>query len=325
MKGKLTNLGLAGLLVLASASLGSAQTQMGAAARQPNPNSIRPGEVNYIEGQVALNGNNLGTNSLRSTVIQPGDDLSTGQGYAEILLSPGSFLRVGHNSEIRLVTAGLADSQIDIVHGSALLEAADVVKGSAINVTVGNATAHIGEKGLFAFDASAQTVRVFDGKLRLTNGDNGQTTLGKGDQVLLSSDRPLKKHDFNTKAAQEDTLYVWSKVRSHDEAEATMNVAENVTNYGGWYGPGWYWDSAWGFYAFAPGFGYLGGPFGWNYYSPVFLYNRGFYGGRFYGAGYYRGGLYRGGHYAANVRSFGGGFSGAHAMGGGFHGGGGHR
>jgi hypothetical protein len=317
MKGKLTKMGLAAALVAFSASAVFAQTQMGAAQQ---PNSIRPGEVNYIEGQVALNGTNLESSSLRSTVIQPGDDLTTGQGYAEVLLTPGAFLRIGNDSEIRLGAAGLVNTHMTLVRGSALVEAADVLKGSTLDLTLGSSTAQIEAKGLYAFDASSQTVKVLQGKLKVTDTADRSATLRKGDQVILSSDHPLKRRDFNAKSEEREPLYVWSKVRSHDEAEATMNVADEVANSGGWYGPGWYWDPAWSFYAFAPGAGYLGGPFGWNYYSPVFLYGGGYWGQGFYGRGFY------GGHYAAGLRGYTHEFSGMHAMsGGGFHGGGGRR
>jgi FecR protein len=331
MIGKLKNLRLAALLVLASAAVGATQTNSTPAQR---PDAIHPGEVNYVEGQVTLNGNSLqSTSALRSTVIQPGGDLSTGQGFAEVLLSPGAFLRVGNNSEVRLVSAGLVDSRVALVRGSALLEAADVVKGTSLNVELGNSTARITDKGLYSFDAGQQTVKVFDGKLKLTEGAAGETTLKKGDQVILSSNQPLKKRDFNKKAAQEDPLYVWSKVRSHDEAEASISVADRVASSGAWYGPGWYWDPAWSFYAFAPGVGYLGSPFGWNYYSPGFVYGGyGYWGRGVYNRGYYPGRLAAG-------RTFHGGMGQVHSMGGvrsmggfrggvgGFHGGatGGHR
>jgi hypothetical protein len=320
MKGKLTSLRLAAALIVASASLSFAQSQTSTQAQKPS--SIRPGEVNYIEGQVGLNGTSLESNSLRSTVIQPGDDLTTAQGYAEVLLTPGAFLRLGHNSEVRLQSAGLVDTRVDLIHGSALLEAADVVKGSTLAVAIGNSTGQVRDKGLYSFNADTQTVKVLDGKLKVADESVGQAELRKGDEVVLSSDRPLKKHDFSMKAVEEEPLYVWSKVRSHDEAEASVNVANVVAVNGGWYGPGWYWDPAWNFYAFAPGWGYLGGPFGWNYYSPGFLYG-GYWGPGFYGRGFYGARLYRG-HYAAGVRSFNGGLGGVRAMGGGFHGGG-HR
>jgi hypothetical protein len=103
---------------------------------------------------------------------------------------------------------------------------------------------------------------------------------------------------------------------SQAEAQANIAVAQNVVAYGGWYGPGWYWDPFWADYAFLPGAGFLYSPFGWGFYSPAFVY----------AAPFYRGGLYRGGyvhglaatHSFAGRAAFGGGFHGR----GGFHGGG---
>ena len=141
----------------------------------------------------------------------------------------------------------------------------------------------------------------------------------------LASDKPLKKRDFDSKATHTEPLYVWSKVRSADEAQANVNLASRLAVNGGWYGPGWYWDPFWANYAFLPGAGFLYSPFGFGYYSPAFAYwgglgygyGRGFYGHRVYGR---VGGV-------ASVHSFaGGGFHGGGFHGSsGFHGGGGHR
>ena len=183
MKGQLKHLRLAAAFALVSATLGMAQTN----SPQQRPDSIHPGEVNYIEGQVSLNGENLESTSLRSTVLQPGGELSTGQGYAEVLLTPGAFFRIGNNSDIRVVASGLVTNRVTLVRGSALLEAADVVKGSTLTVEVGNTAAQIAEKGLYSFDVNTQTIRVFDGKLKVVEGSSAVTTLKRGDQVVLTS------------------------------------------------------------------------------------------------------------------------------------------
>jgi len=254
--------------------------------------------------------------------------IDTGQGYAEVLLTPGAFLRIGNNSEIRLISSGLIDTKVALVHGSAMVEAADVVKGSLIEVSTSNATTQIERKGLYSFDANQQSVRVLDGKARVIAGPTS-TTLKKGDQVLLTSDNPLKKRDFDVKRAQTDQLYVWSKVRSQDEAQANVSAASEIASNGGWYGPGWYWDAGWDSYAFLPGYGILGSPFGWAYYSPGFVYAA-----PVWGRGYFHGRGYPNRVYAG--RGFHGGMNGVHATGGmhggmgGMHtgahgGGGGHR
>jgi hypothetical protein len=246
-------------------------------------------------------------------VAQPEQAIETQAGFVEVLLTPGAFLRIGHNSDVVMQSLGLANLQIQVVHGSAMIEAADVVKGATMQVNMGTATTQIEKRGLYEFDANQQLVRVLDGKAKVLEAGRVKT-LDKGDQVALT-DAKLKSYGFDKQVAETDPLYVWSRVRGQSEAQANAAVAKNVAVYGGWYGPGWYWDPLWAEYAFVPGAGVLYSPFGWGFYSPGFIYAApyyGLYGHGFYGRGYY----HRVGGVTAGVHAFHGGFSG-----GGFHGG----
>lgn len=280
-------------LLFAAAIVSQAQTTAQGAAAQRGMAS--PGTVNYIEGQVALEGQPL----TASTVIAPNQVIDTANGYVEVLLTPGAFLRIGHDSEVRLIAAGLTGVNLQLNRGSAMIEAAEFVKGSQLEVAMNGVTTRIEHEGLYSFDANQQAVRVFDGKAQV-----GSITLKKGDQVSFANENPLKKRDFDMKTAKAEPLYVWSKVRSESESEANMRVANNIAMGAAWYGPGWYWDPFWSGYAFVPRWGILGSPFGWGYYSPTFVYSA----PRLYGRGYYGHG-FRGnvGGVPAGMRSFHGG------------------
>lgn len=286
-----------------------------------NKGMASPGAVNYVEGQATLDGQPLTAQS----VARPGQAIDTANGYVEVLLTPGAFLRIGHNSETRLTSVGLAGVTLQVNRGSAMVEVADLVKGSTLTVDMDGSTTAVQKNGLYSFDAAQHSVRVLDGKAEVRNA-TGETTLKKGNEVLLASDQPLKKRDFETKLAEHEPLYVWSKVRSEQEARANMNAVNSLAAAGGgWYGPGWYWDPYWSSYAFLPGSGFLYSPFGWGFYGYPGIWRGGF------GYGY----GYRGGRYSGHVSGFhhGRGFHGGHAgsgfhggHGGGFHGGhGGHR
>lgn len=320
------------LALLATAALGFAQmTGTQAPARDAGTRSVAPGTINYIEGQVSLDAQPLGGN--RAMTLQPGQTLATGpNGFAEVLLTPGAFLRIGNNSQLRFVAAGLADTKAELDRGSAIVEVDQLIKGTNLSVVMNNAAAQIEKKGLYDFDANRQAVKVLDGKARVTEAAASKT-IGKNDQVLLASATPLKKTGFDANAVKTEPLYVWSEARSSDESQANVALAQNVAAYGGWYGPGWYWDPYWSFYAYLPADGFLYSPFGWGFYSPAFI---GYWGVPFGYYGHYgrygylgRGGVYHGhvgGVAAAHAGGFHGGFAGgAHAFaGGGFHGGG-HR
>jgi hypothetical protein len=309
MKGQ-WKLGWRAVAVLLAASL----TGMAQANTAQSQKMASPGTVNYIEGDVTLNGNPITNPAAGSTVVGPNGEIATGNGYAEVLLNPGAFLRIGHNSDVRMISAGLVDVRLQVNGGSALVETADPVKGSTLDVTVDGAVAQIEKGGLYAFDANSQSVKVLDGKAQVRQGDQ-ETTLKKGDEVLLTSNQPLKRHDFSVKSAETEPLYVWSRVRSQEEAQVNLHAANLIVTGGSWYGPGWYWDPFWSGYAFLPGAGFWTSPFGWGFYSPGYFYGHPYLGLRGYYGAAYRSGYVRPayvGGVRTQMRAFGGG---------GFHGG----
>ena len=300
------------LIVLASAVLGFGEMNS-AAPRVGGPNMALPGTVNYVEGQVSLDNRPLANTG--KIAIAPGQTLSTGNGFAEVLLTPGAFLRLGNNSQVRLLATGLAQTSAQLDRGSTIVEVDQFIQGTNLAVTMGGANTQIEKKGLYDFGADQQSVKVLDGKVNVMTAA-GSKTIGKDDQISLASENPLKKTGFDAKALKAQPLYVWSEARSRDESQANVAVAENVASYGGWYGPGWYWNPDLSFYAYLPANGYFYSPFGWGFYSPLFIRAYGipfgYYGhyGRSYGA--FRGQV---GGVSAHAYSFHGG------MAGGFHGG----
>ena len=68
-------------------------------------NQAVPGALNYVEGTVLLNGQALNSHSVGTAVVAPGQSLQTGMGKAEMLLTPGVFLRLDSKSAVMMVCA----------------------------------------------------------------------------------------------------------------------------------------------------------------------------------------------------------------------------
>ena len=98
--------------------------------------SAKPGAVNYIEGDVTLDGVSIGSASLKSTFLNAGSLLETHAGKVEVLLTPGVFLRVGENSRVRMLKAALVDTQIAIEAGESMIEADQYEKESRLTVSM---------------------------------------------------------------------------------------------------------------------------------------------------------------------------------------------
>lgn len=248
----------------------------------------RPGTINYTEGNVTINGRSVASNKLGSIELSPGRQLETANGKAEMLLTPGVFLRLGDHSAVRMVSPSLTDTRVDMVRGRATLEVDMLAKENHLAVRDGASDVAIIKKGVYEFNADQPKVAVYDGKVQTQVGDKS-VDVGKGKELPLDGSA-VKPRKFDRK--ETDDLMAWSKLRSQYVAEANAASAQTIfVDNPAWYaGTGWYWNPWFDTYAFVPGAGYMFNPWGYGFYSPsYFYYNPPIYGG-YYGGGYYGGG-----------------------------------
>jgi hypothetical protein len=244
-----------------------------------------PGTVNYLEGQVSLNGKTL-EGQPAGNVVQPGETLTTTNGKAEILLTPGVFLRLGDNSQARMLSSGLADVEVSLDRGQATVEADYWPKEARLKIEQNTAVTDIVKKGFYVLNSQSPFVQVVKGKASVAW--NEQTaTAGDGREIAEMPSATLKAQDFNKSAVDETALVRWSRLRSQYEAQANIETARTIVINNGWYGAGWYWNPYWGYWSFLPANGILYNPFGFGFYSPVYF---GFY-RPYLGHGFYRGGF----------------------------------
>jgi hypothetical protein len=229
-----------------------------------------PGTVNYIEGQVSIDGNAISTQQDGSAALRQDQLLSVGSGKAEILLSPGTFIRVGNNSQVRMIAPELADPRVEVVRGEAMVEVDYKPKLARLDVLERGSDASLLKEGLYKFDADEGRIQVIDGKAQVS--ENGQSKeIGKGKQITLTGG-PLQVASFDRKA--EDDLYRWSDVRASYLAEANEASARTVYVNGGWgagWGPGWFWNPYFATFSWLPGDGYFWSPFGYPFFSPTYV------------------------------------------------------
>jgi hypothetical protein len=315
----------------------------------------RPGTVNYVEGQVYLAAQPLDEKSVGSIEVDPGQTLTTNTGKAEILLTPGVFVRLGDSSSATMISSDLTNTKLSIDRGEALVEVAEIHEENDLRIVVDGKSTELLKTGLYDFNENQHLVRVLDGEAMVSDGERSIKV--KSDHMVdLATNGPIKAQKFDKKELEAEDLYRWTSLRSGYLAEANVDYAPNYSFGGnGWFGEGWYWDPWFSAYTFLPGDGIFFSPFGWGFYSPWCAYAAPFYGGHYYhhfnpgvqargpGAHYglppnYGHGVRYGPHYAGGLvaggsrmgifhgGSHGGGFhsaGGFHSGGGGFHGGGG--
>jgi hypothetical protein len=287
-------------------------------------NVARPGAVNYVEGAVYLDGQQISGNNVGSADLDRGQELATQQGRAEILLTPGVFLRLDDNSAVKMISPDLTHTQVELEHGRAAVEVDEIYPQNNLDIVVAGVSTQLVKNGFYEFNADQPTAMVFDGKAAVEIGDGKYRVIKSHHEMALvagANDKPLAKEkpvDFDVNASKDD-LYNWNSLRSQYLAEANNQIADEYVG-GPGFAPGWYWDPYMWDYTFL-GAGPFYSPFGWGFYP--FGWGGGWYGGWY-------GGWHGGRGYRGPVHPAPGGFRGGVAMrggfgGGGFHGGGGGR
>jgi hypothetical protein len=177
--------------------------------------SVKAGLVNDVQGTA---------NVAMMQTVNVGRPIRTGSdGYVEILLRPGSFLRLGEDSEATLDDADLSNVKVTIKHGAALVEAAEISKDHPIAITTGNLTTKIRNTGIYRFENGVAT--VLQGKLE--TGDSN-LTYEKGWQVFYQDNYRARK----TGKMLETSLDAYSQSRSGVIAEANLSMVSSLGNGG---------------------------------------------------------------------------------------------
>jgi hypothetical protein len=305
-----------------------------------------PGTVNYVEGQASIGNEALNSKSVGSVDLQAGQTLTTGTGKAEVLMTPGVFFRLGDDGAATLVSPSLTNTEIALAKGQAMIEVDNIHKDNLLRIQEDGTLTQLLKNGIYGFDASNGDVRVFKGEALVQDGDRTVKVKSGHELAVLNQNTTgkLKTNKFDERMYENSDLYRFSDLRSEYLAEANVDAANLYWPGGpGWIGAGWYWDPMFLGYTWLPGDGIFTSPFGWGFYSPLWVGYAPYYYGRYpyhgYGYGYgYRGsarpfirgpvnhpGAFRGPARAEVGASHFGVMAGGFHGGGGFGGGGFHR
>ena len=129
-----------------------------------------PGTLNYVEGKATIGTEALDAKSIGSAQLQAGESLATELGRAEILLTPGVFLRLDRNTTVTMISPSLTDTEVGVNRGRAMVEVDQLHKENDIRIAEGNATVELLKTGLYDFDVERGQLRVFNGEALVQAG-----------------------------------------------------------------------------------------------------------------------------------------------------------
>lgn len=271
------------IIVLLSAFAFAQDSRVLSAAGDAYVISAKAGGVSFVEGTVSI-ARKIGKSGLllKGDNIQIGDRVSTGaDGKAEILLNPGSYVRLSGNSSLEFVSTDLDNLQIKLNGGSAIFEVfADKEFSVAINTP--KTGFNLIQSGVYRIDIStggAEKIEVWKGRAQIGADENNIVKGGKA-AMIVNGQQQIEKFDRDEK----DELEIWSKMRAKElakinsklERRAVTNSLINSFNSSAWnmyesFGV-WVYNRANGVICFLP-FGY-----GWRSpYGFGFAYDFGSY------------------------------------------------
>ena len=144
------------------------------------------GLIQYTFGQVLPDGEVVPPGAVGIYDVGEKKRLSTGGGLAEVVLAPGSDLRLGGNTEFEMLSTDLTDVRFRLLSGSVLIDVVKKSRKHAMSLLCGEAVVRFEKRGLYRVDAIADArprLKVFRGQALASVG--GAEHRVKGKQAIL--------------------------------------------------------------------------------------------------------------------------------------------
>ncbi len=243
--------------------------------------SAHSGTIHYTEGQVTLDGTAVQPKFGEFPEVKVGQVLSAQDGRAEVLLTPGVFLRLGENSAFKMISNQLTNTRLEINSGQAMIEVGELLPDNAITVVFHGADISIAKRGLYRIDSDPARLRVYEGEVSVVSASIEPMKIVKGRELAFDEPK-LEAKSFDTKST--DEFYRWGARRDEYVAQANLSAAKSARDSGysgmGYSGMGmsgagmnggvgsWAWNPWFGMFTYLPGSGMYSSPYGFGYFSP---------------------------------------------------------
>ena len=190
--------------------------------------SAKSGVISYVEGKVYLGDQIVEPSPTRFPDVKENAVVRTAEGRAEVLLTPGVVLRLGENSSFKMLTNRLIDTRLNLLTGSAVVEADEIAKDTNVTLVCKDGTVSLDKKGLYRFDTAPARIKVFDGLASVQVA--GQNILVAAGKMLSLGGEVASVEKFDKEDT--DSLDNWSKRRGELVAMANVSAAKQVHDSG---------------------------------------------------------------------------------------------
>ncbi len=187
--------------------------------------STHAGVVHFFEGAVYLGDRLLEPHLGRFPNMAEGALLRTAYGRAEVLLTPGVFLRMGEMSAIRMVASDLSDTRVELLAGSAIVDSIEPSQGTSVTLIYKDWKVRLLRMGVYRIDSEPPRLWVRQGEATVSASDTAApVSVGQGMSLplaaVLVAERSIEGPD--------DTLSTWARGRG-DSISADNAIAAQIS------------------------------------------------------------------------------------------------
>jgi hypothetical protein len=259
--------------------------------------SARAGGVNAVTGRASMrpHGNTEWQQLTIKEDLEAGDVVKTGlDGRVEMLLNPGSYMRIGENSEVELADNSLENLEVRLIRGTAIVEVTGADDQELfIGITTPHTRMSIIRRGLYRVNVvpgDTTELIVRKGRVML---EGSHTKVKGGNKVVFSSSSFSVAKLENADKKELDFFDRWSKERAQTLAKENSRIsARTLSALANSFSHDWSYLSLLGrsgfwlysnggrCYTFIPYYGGYGSPYGGGYFRSFFPGDIGYWQGR---------------------------------------------
>lgn len=240
--------------------------------------SSKAGFINRVEGKADLNqvGNSLEAVSKASmgSQMNEGDSIVTeADSNVELLLAPGSYLRMSEKTEVKAVRTSLDSTRFDVIRGSVILEVGEIDKKVPLEIGTPRTIVTLNKAGIYRFDVVGTDVAISVRQGEAFIGTREQAIsgsakkIGNGKTYRLIGDGQPQTAKLSSKVF--DAFDQWSYLRSEQLVAANISVLQRSRSRSSML-PGWIYDPLSNSYTYIPSSIYFANGYGFGFYRSYY-------------------------------------------------------
>ena len=236
--------------------------------------SSKAGFVNRVEGKVHIQAQGSAPDAMSraslASQMKEGDRISTGvDSHAELLLVPGSYMRLNEKTVVEAVRTDLENTRFDVIQGAVIIEVGEIDKRIPVEIGTPRSVVTVTKAGIYRIDVNGKDVAVSVRKGEAFLGTREQllgksaTKIGGNKVYRLIGDSAPQTDRLSSKVF--DAFDQWSYLRAEVLVAANYSMLQRTRSRNALLS-GWIYDPFMNGYTFVPGSWLFVTPYGFGFY-----------------------------------------------------------